>query len=147
MKSLRGAAAANGIAPERLIFAPRAEEAVHLGRHRLADLFLDTFPYSGHSTAIDALWMGLPLVAIAGQSFASLVSASALKAVGMPELAVPTLAAYKALALRLATDSDLRAGYRARLAQQRQTSSLFDAAAQVRALESAYQEMLAAGSG
>jgi predicted O-linked N-acetylglucosamine transferase (SPINDLY family) len=115
---------------------------VHLGRHRLADLFLDTFPYSGHSTAIDALWTGLPLVAVAGQSFASLVSASALGAVGMRELAVPSLEDYKALALRLATDDALRSGYRARLEAQRKTSTLFDATAQVRALEDAYRRML-----
>jgi predicted O-linked N-acetylglucosamine transferase (SPINDLY family) len=140
--SLKDAASAQGIAPERLVFAPRAEEEVHLGRHRLADLFLDTFPYSGHSTAIDALWTGLPLVAMAGQSFASLVSASALGAVGMPELAVPSLAEYKALALRLANDAALRGDYRRRLEAQRATSSLFDATAQVRALEDAYRRML-----
>jgi predicted O-linked N-acetylglucosamine transferase (SPINDLY family) len=142
VKSLQGAAAAQGIAPERLVFAPRADEDVHLGRHRLADIFLDTFPYSGHSTAIDALWTGLPLVAMAGQSFASLVSASALNAVGMPELAVTSLADYKALALRLAQDEALRGDYRKRLAAQRSTSSLFDATIQVRALEDAYRRML-----
>jgi predicted O-linked N-acetylglucosamine transferase (SPINDLY family) len=79
---------------------------------------------------------------MAGQSFASLVSASALGAVGMPELAVTSLDQYKALALRLANDATLRGDYRKRLDAQRATSSLFDATAQVRALEDAYRRML-----
>jgi protein O-GlcNAc transferase len=73
---------ATGVAPERLIFAPRQKVPEHLARHRLADLFLDTFPYNAHTTASDALWMGLPVVTNTGRSFASRVAGSLLRAVG-----------------------------------------------------------------
>lgn len=60
--NLRKAAAAQGINPERLVFAKRIRPEEHLARHRLADLFLDTLPYSAHTTASDALWAGLPVL-------------------------------------------------------------------------------------
>jgi predicted O-linked N-acetylglucosamine transferase (SPINDLY family) len=138
--NLRREAAARDIAPERLVAAPRAEEADHLARHRLADLFLDTFPFTGHSTAIDALAAGLPLVAMAGQGFAARVSASVLAAAGVPEFAVATMAEYHALALTLARDAQARAQYRSRLAGVQDTE-LFDATGLCRALESAYARM------
>ena len=138
--NLRREAEACGVAPERLVVAPRAEEADHLARHRLADLFLDTYPFTGHSTAIDALWSGLPLVALVGQSFASRVSASVLKSAGVPEFAVATMQDYRALALALATDDQARAQYRNRLAMA-QTAPLFDATGLTRALEAAYVRM------
>lgn len=138
--NLRREAAARGIAPERLVIAPRAEEADHLARHRLADLFLDTFPFTGHSTAIDALAAGLPLVAMMGQSFASRVSASVLKAACVPEFAVATVEEYRALALHLATDREALARYRARL-ETVQASPLLDATGLARALENAYARM------
>lgn len=67
---LRTLAEKAGVAPERLIFAPKAANAHHLARIALADLFLDTFPYGAHSTAADALTMGLPVLTFAGKSFA-----------------------------------------------------------------------------
>ncbi len=140
-RNLRREAAACGIAPERLVFAPAAAEAEHIARHRLADLFLDTAPFAGHSTAIEALWAGLPLVTLAGAAFASRVSASALAAVDMPELAAATLADYTALALRLARDRALLASYRDRLDQGRKGFALFDMDRLARALEEAYGTM------
>jgi predicted O-linked N-acetylglucosamine transferase (SPINDLY family) len=141
VRHLRQQAAAAGIEPERLVFAPRADDADHVARHRLADLFLDTAPFTGHSTAIESLWAGLPLVSCAGTGFASRVSASALAAVGMPELAVTSWPDYQALALKLARDPALLAGYRARLEAGRQTFPLFDATGLARALEAAYLRM------
>jgi protein O-GlcNAc transferase len=140
-RNLRQQAAALGIAPERLVFAGVAEEAEHLARYRLADLFLDTLPFTGHSTAIESLWAGLPLVSCAGASFASRVSASALHAVGMPELVATSLPEYKALALKLARDPALLASYRERLDKGRMTSPLFDVDGFARALETAYETM------
>lgn len=69
-------AQARGIAPERLVFAPRVANEDHLARHALADLFLDTLPYSAHTTASDALFMGLHIVTMMGASFASRVAES-----------------------------------------------------------------------
>jgi predicted O-linked N-acetylglucosamine transferase (SPINDLY family) len=141
--NLRREAAAQNVAPGRLVFAGRAEEAEHIARHRLADLFLDTMPFSGHSTAIESLWAGLPLITCTGNCFASRVSASALAAVGMPELAAASLADYKALALRLVRDPALLASYRGRLDAGRAAFPLFDQAGLCRALETAYEKMTA----
>jgi predicted O-linked N-acetylglucosamine transferase (SPINDLY family) len=80
---------------------PRIED--HLARYRLADLFLDTYPYNGHTTAGDALRAGLPVVSLCGESFASRVAASLLHDVGLPEYACTTLGDYKTTALRMAT--------------------------------------------
>ena len=139
--NLRQHAAAHGIDPARLVFAQRAEEADHLSRHCLADLFLDTFPFAGHSTAIDALWAGLPVIGCAGTAFASRVSASALKAVGMPDLAVASLPAYHALAMKLARDPAMLTSYRERLDAGRHQFPLFNATGLCRALEAAYEHM------
>ncbi|MDQ2106727.1 O-linked N-acetylglucosamine transferase, SPINDLY family protein, partial [Azospirillum isscasi] len=90
--NLRREAARRGVAPERLVFAPRRPPAEHLARHRLADLFLDTTPVGAHTTASDALWAGLPVLTVPGEGFASRVGASLLRAAGLPELAVRSLA-------------------------------------------------------
>src|SRR6202012_4706799 len=96
--------AAAGIAPERLIFAPRLDVDLHLSRHRLADLFLDTLPYNAHTTASDALRLGVPLVTVTGRAFAGRVATSLLHAVGLPELAASSLEEYEQIALALARD-------------------------------------------
>src|SRR5581483_11101098 len=71
--NLRREAKARGIAADRLVFAPRAPHADHLARHRLADVFLDTFPTNGHTTTSDALWAGCPVVTMSGTTFVSRV--------------------------------------------------------------------------
>ncbi|WP_372605179.1 tetratricopeptide repeat protein [Actibacterium sp.] len=138
---LRQHAEARGVSGDRLIFARRVSQADHLARHRHADLFLDTLPYNAHTTASDALWMGLPLVTLQGQTFAGRVAASALKAVGLPELITTTPADYEALALQLATDADTRAAYAARLIANRDTASLFDTARFARDAEALFTQM------
>src|SRR4029453_18065999 len=85
-RNLKREAAARGIDPERLVFAPRRDLPEHLARHRLADVFLDTLPYNAHTTASDALWAGLPVVTCKGNTFAGRVAASLLHAAGLPEL-------------------------------------------------------------
>jgi protein O-GlcNAc transferase len=85
-QNLQAQAQAHGIAPDRLIFAPRLELPEHLARHRAADLFLDTFYCNAHTTASDALWAGLPVLTWLGNTFTSRVAASLLNAVGLPEL-------------------------------------------------------------
>ena len=79
------AAAARGIDPARLVFAPAPQPAdAHLARHRLADLFLDTLPYNAHTTASDALWAGLPVLTCLGAQFDGRVAASLLETMGLP---------------------------------------------------------------
>jgi len=112
-----------------------------LVRHRLADLFLDTLPYNAHTTASDALWVGLPLVTCVGDTFAGRVAGSLLRAVGLPELATHSREEYEVLALRLALDPPLLTGLRARLAHNRLTCPLFDTARFARNLEAAYRRM------
>ena len=135
---LRREAAARGIAPERLVMAPRLAPAAHLARHRHADLFLDTFPYTAHTTGSDALWMGLPLVTCAGESFASRVAGSLLRAAGLPELIAGDFDEYEALALALARDPPRLARLRTHLADGRRTHALFDTDRFRRHLETAY---------
>jgi predicted O-linked N-acetylglucosamine transferase (SPINDLY family) len=133
--NLRREAAARGIAPERLVFAPRVALPEHLARQAHADLFLDTTPYNAGTTANDALFMGLPLLTCAGETLASRVAGSQLHAIGLPELVTTHLADYEALALTLARDPARLASYRTRLAQNRRTASLFDMARFARALD------------
>jgi protein O-GlcNAc transferase len=121
-------AAARGVDPERLVFAPPLPVAKHLARHRLADLFLDTLPVNAHTTASDALWAGLPLLTCAGNTFVGRVAGSLLRAIGLGELVTTSLEEYEALALRLAQEPERLAGLRARLAQNRLTHPLFDTA-------------------
>ena len=139
--NLRREAESRGVAANRLVFAPRAPVAEHLARHRLADLFLDTLPYNAHTTASDSLWAGCPLLTIAGETFASRVAGSLLRAVGLPELITTSIAEYEALALRLATNPAQLAELRARLATNRTASPLFDGGRFAAAVERAYTTM------
>jgi predicted O-linked N-acetylglucosamine transferase (SPINDLY family) len=139
--NLRKEAARRGISPERLIFAERKPPTEHLARHRLADLFLDTFPYNAHTTASDALWAGLPVLTCMGESFASRVAASLLNAIHLPELVVTTQEAYEALAIEIAVHPETCIKFRERLQQNRLTTPLFDVQGFTRHLEAAYTAM------
>ena len=142
-ENLQQQAQQRGVAPERLVFAPRLPLPEHLARHRLADLFVDTLVYNAHTTASDALWAGLPVLTCAGSTFASRVAASLLRAAELPELVTDTTAAYEALAYTLATAPGTLASLHARLAQSRATCALFNTAQFTRDMESAYEGMLA----
>jgi predicted O-linked N-acetylglucosamine transferase (SPINDLY family) len=141
-KNLRREAAARGIDPQRLIFAPKRPYAEHLARLRNADLFLDTLPYNAHTTASDALWAGVPLVTCPGETFASRVAASLLHAAGLPELIAPSLEDYEALALRLAQQPEALAALKQKLDAQRTRCPLFDSLRFARALEALYERMV-----
>ena len=139
--NLRREARARGVAPERLVFAPRAPLPEHLARHGRADLFLDTLPCNAHTTASDALWAGLPVLTCLGGTFAGRVAGSLVRAAGLPDLAVASLAEYEALALRLAGQPDALAAVRARLAAGRERAPLFDSERSCRNLEAAFRTM------
>ena len=140
-QNLRREAAARGIAPERLIFAPTQPLAEHLARHRLADLFLDTLPYNAHTTASDALWAGLPVVTCAGETFAGRVAGSLLRAVGLPELVTTSLADYENAALALAREPQKLTALKDKLARNLRTAPLFDTVRFTKDLEAAYVRM------
>jgi len=110
-------AEAHGIDPKRIIFAtrvPRVED--HLARYRYADVFLDTYPYNGHTTAGDALLSGVPVVTLSGTSFASRVARSLLHDVGLEgALACDSLEQYKQVAIAMVSPGQARDDVRARL--------------------------------
>jgi protein O-GlcNAc transferase len=140
--NLRREADARGVAPQRLVFAPRLPQAKdHLARLQLADLFLDTLPYNAHASACDALWAGVPVVTCLGDTFPGRVAASVLHAVGMPELVTTSPAEYEELAAALAQDPDRLTTIKAKLTHKRYTEPLFDTARFTRDLESAYTIM------
>ncbi len=139
--NLRREAEARGIAADRLAFAPRVTLDEHLARHVHADLFLDTQPYGAHTTASDALWAGVPLLTIAGPAFAARVATSLLRAAGLPDLVTPDLPSYESAALRLAWEPGTLKAMRAKLAQNRESSPLFDTRLFTRNLEVAFRTM------
>ncbi len=139
--NLRTEAARNGVEPARLVFAAPRPQAEHLARYRLADLALDSFPYTGHTTTSDALWMGLPVLTMGGETFASSVAASLLHAAGLPETVTRSFAEYEERAVRLAGEPATLAAFRHRLEAGRSTAPLFDSPRFTRNLERAYQTM------
>jgi len=130
-----------GVSGDRLIFAEKRPNPEHLARYRLADLFLDTHPYGAHTTAADAMWMGVPILTIPGRSFASRVCAGLLRAAGVPDLVCPTAHAYFERAVDLGLNPEKAAAIRQVLTNQRETSLLFDTPQLVRSLEGLYREM------
>jgi predicted O-linked N-acetylglucosamine transferase (SPINDLY family) len=133
--------AARQVDPGRLIFAPRtATRAEHYARFALADLFLDTYPYNAHTTASEALGVGVPLVTLRGRSFASRVATSLLEACGLPELATDSVEQYERMALELARTPQALAGLRMRLQRLPQSAPLFNTRRFCQHLEAAYLE-------
>lgn len=141
--NLEREAAAAGVSPERLVFAPRVPVAFHLARLTHADVFLDAFDWGAVTGACDALWAGLPLVARRGESPVARTAAGMLALAGVPELAVDGADAYVATALRLASAPANRTEIRARLERARSANPLFDARRRVRYLEAAFREVAA----
>jgi predicted O-linked N-acetylglucosamine transferase (SPINDLY family) len=137
-ENLRKEAEKRGIARSRLIFATRVPSiSDHLARYRLAGLFLDTTPYNAHTTSTDALRAGLPVLTVEGGSFQSRVATSVLRTVGMPELAVRSLAEYEETAVRLAQNPKELEALKERVRSQVAASRLSDATAFTSGVEAA----------
>ena len=131
-----------GISEDRLVFARRIDEqSEYLASYALADLFLDTFPYNAHTTASDALWAGLPVLTLIGQSFAARVAASLLNAIDLPELITHSQAEYESLAIELATHPEKLAQIKQKLEMNRLTKPLFDTPRYTKHIEAAYTLM------
>jgi predicted O-linked N-acetylglucosamine transferase (SPINDLY family) len=131
-----------GIDSSRVIFASRVEKmSDHLARYAIGDLFLDTYPYNAHATAVDSLKACTPILTLMGQSFASRVAASLLSAIGLRELITTNQEDYEALAIELATDPKKLAAIKQKLTANRLTTPLFDTPLFTKNLEAAYIKM------
>lgn len=106
-ENLKKEALKRGVDPARLIFGGRLPVADYLARYKVADLFLDTFPYNAGTTASDALWVGVPVLTRRGNTFASRVASSILKAIGLSELITQTVEEYESLASKVAENPEI----------------------------------------
>ncbi len=132
---------AQGVARERLIFAPRVAPPEYLARFECADLVLDTFPYNAGTTASDALWMGTPILTLSGRSYISRMAGSLLTAVGLPDLITDSLADYERLAVTLGRNPARVASYKRYLAEAGRSSPLFDLPRIVRDIETQFERL------
>lgn len=140
--NLRREAEARGVAGNRLVFAGRLpDKSLHLARHRHADLLLDTLSLNASTTALDALWAGLPVLTVQGSRFAARLAETFLRHAGLPELVMPDVGHFIALAAALAQDRARLAQLKARVARQGTASGLFDTAGFARKLEAAYDQL------
>jgi predicted O-linked N-acetylglucosamine transferase (SPINDLY family) len=138
-RNLRHRAQSLGIDPARLIFAPKVPlKEDHLARHGSADLFLDTLPYNAHTTAVDALWAGLPLLTRTGETFAGRVATSLLNAVGLAELVTTTSEIYERTAIDLAKNPAKLEAIKQKLADRRVSAPLFNTELFTKHIEAAY---------
>ncbi len=138
---LRSEAAGRDVAPDRLVFLPFTSNSEYLSLHHYADVFLDTFPYGAHTTASDALRMGLPIVTLAGKSFPSRVCGSLSIAAGIPDLICDTPAAYVELAVELGNNPERRRELRQKMDAALPTSALFDSSLLTAKLEALFQRV------
>lgn len=138
-RNLKNVAITYGVDPQRLIFSEALPLEQHLGRHLLADLFLDTYPYNAHTTASDSLWAGLPIITICGESFPSRVCASLLNSIGLNNLVTHNFSEYEKLAINLANNSLLLLNIKQELKDNISDFPLFDTTLYIENLEKAYQ--------
>ena len=134
---------AQGIDPQRIVFAKHAPKPEHLARLRLADLCLDTYTCNGHTTTSDALWAGVPVLTCPSNGFAGRVTSSLLKAIHLPELIVDDFAAYESRAIAYARDPAALREIKLKLEKNRLTTPLFDTAQFTAGLELAYEAIWA----
>jgi protein O-GlcNAc transferase len=137
--NLKAEARKRGIDPVRLVFADKAPVDEHLGRLKLADLFLDTFNFNAHTTASDALWAGLPVITKMGKGFSARVAGSLLTALELPEMITTSEKEYEQLALDLALKPDKLVKIRNKLNEKRLSAPLFDTESYTQNLEKAYK--------
>jgi protein O-GlcNAc transferase len=142
IKNLRSEATQRGISPSRLFFANRVGRERYLAQYAVADLFLDTFPYNAGTTASDALWMGLPLLTLTGNTFASRMAASSLRSLGVPELITYNHREYVEKAIQLARQPEQLFTLREAISDRRDKGPLFNPIRFTRHLESGFRSAL-----
>lgn len=137
--NLARAASAQGVESERLFFAPRRDQDDHLARMQCCDLMLDPWPYGGHTSTADALFAGVPVIAMAGRNFAGRVSGALLSAAGLGSLVRPDPESYAALAVRLLRHPSALAEARRLIRERVMGTDVFDAQSKARQMEAAYR--------
>ena len=140
-QNLQKEAENRGVSSNRLFFAYPLPRADYLARYRVVDLFLDTFPYNAGTTASDALWIGVPVLTMAGESFASRVASSILSAVELPELITYSTLEYEQKAIELAQDFSKLVEVKEKLLNNKNNTRLFDTPNFTSSLERAYSEI------
>lgn len=126
----------------RLIFAPRKERLEHFQRMGICDVMLDPWPYGGHTTTSDALYSGVPVIALEGTNFASRVSGGLLIAAGLPGLVVKTTQEYINGVVRLSNDKNLLNKIKKYLTDTKKTSSIFNSHVKAKQIESALKMII-----
>jgi predicted O-linked N-acetylglucosamine transferase (SPINDLY family) len=140
-ENLAAYAEARGIERGRLIFAPKIANPHHLARYAVADVFLDTTPYGAHTTASDALWLGVPVLTLSGRGFAGRVCGSLVRAAGLPEMICDSAEAYMDRAVALASNPAEVQALKAKLEANRGTCDLFNMDLLVQKLEALYGDL------
>jgi Predicted O-linked N-acetylglucosamine transferase, SPINDLY family len=138
-ENLKKEAAKRNINPGRIIFAKKTMLSDHLARHKLADLFLDTFIVGAHTTCSDSLWSGLPILTKTGSSLASNVSSSLLSAIGLNELVTNNESDYENLAVELANNPEKINNIKNKLLKNRLEKPLFNTKLFTKNIENAYK--------
>lgn len=139
---LRNYASQQGIDLKRIIFAARVPNNEHMARHALADLYLDTLPYNGHTSASDALSMNVPIVTMTGKTFASRVAGSLLHSLGLDELITHDIESYIACASKITQDTSYKKALVKKLKLAKRTSPVFNPQLFVKELEIIYQKLI-----
>ena len=132
------AAQKRNIDPSRLVFADKLPMDEHLSRHKLADLFIDTFAFNAHTTTTEALWAGLPVVTKQGQGFATRVAGSLLNSIGLSELITSSESEYESLILELAMNPNKLRKVKEKLNKNRLSQPLFNTELYTEHLENGY---------
>ncbi len=131
-----------GIDPDRIEMLGRVNSTIeHLSLYGRVDIAFDTFPYNGTTTTCEALWMGVPVVTLAGDRHAGRVGVSLLQNIGLPELIADTVYDYERIAVELAGSTENLARYRSAMRHSMRNAPLLDAAGFARSVESAYRDM------
>jgi protein O-GlcNAc transferase len=133
--------AEHGVTADRITLLGKTPLAAHLATYAQIDIALDPFPYNGGMTTLDALWMGVPVISLAGHQFVGRMGASVLSAAGLADLIAQSAEEYVAKAISLADDPERLARLRGGLREQMAQSPLCDGARFARSLEAAYREM------
>ncbi|CAB4064236.1 OGT [Lepeophtheirus salmonis] len=127
---------------KELLFSPNvAAKEEHVRRGQLADVCLDTPLCNGHTTGMDVLWAGTPMVTLPGETLASRVASSQLMALGCPELIAKDRMEYESIATKLGTDKEFLRGMRAKVWKARMESSIFNVKIYTSNLEKAFRLM------
>ena len=133
--------AAEGVVPQRVRFLARRPRPQYLEYYHEIDIGLDTLPYNGHTTSLDALWMGVPVVTSLGPTVVGRAGVSQMMNLGLPGLIASTEEHYVHVAADLAEDLTRLGGLRAALRARMELSPLMDAARFARNLEAAFRQM------